>query len=397
MMPLYSRVQLFSGGGSRFGYYLGSYAALCELNLNPELVLAACGGSLAALLVDIAPNPIDLKQLIRSHELHQVITAIRPTYPTTDSLITDNRVSDQKPRYFYQAIKRLYLTNNLKKLDQWHSAETAQDLIDELNHLAMFSIGNGHTDDESLWLDNLISMKSHCSDQAPDIAIIASRLLAGSDNLTEAKLQKPKLQQVLFAPSLLAQHPNLVTAFQCPTHQYATHRIEADIHALYTWNIQQAIRASMADMYYLTPTHIEEVGWCLGGVIDLMPIEMACQLGATVFAETKPVYDKWLASPAIKRVFGFDPNQRLQAVHSFKSKKLVTNHSQPHIYWLPFADNSKVLAGQHTRKKIQLRKGLIDLIHADYDEFVSQMQKQWQYGYDKTMQHMQHNDHPSTV
>lgn len=36
----YERVQLFSGGGSRFGYYLGSYAALVAHDLTPDMLLA---------------------------------------------------------------------------------------------------------------------------------------------------------------------------------------------------------------------------------------------------------------------------------------------------------------------------------------------------------------------
>ena len=47
----YERVQLFSGGGSRFGYYLGSYAALVAHDLTPDMIVGTCGGSLSAYLV----------------------------------------------------------------------------------------------------------------------------------------------------------------------------------------------------------------------------------------------------------------------------------------------------------------------------------------------------------
>lgn len=54
---LYERLQLFSGGGSRFGYYLGSYAALVDNDLTPDIIIGTCGGSLSALLVHLAPDP----------------------------------------------------------------------------------------------------------------------------------------------------------------------------------------------------------------------------------------------------------------------------------------------------------------------------------------------------
>ena len=63
-------------------------------------------------------------------------------------------------------------------------------------------------------------------------------------------------------------------------------------------------------MYYLPPTYIRMLGWCLGEVINLTPIELAAQLADTIFAETKVGYDSLLAAPAIQRVFDFDSNQR---------------------------------------------------------------------------------------
>ena len=91
----YQRVQLFSGGGYRFGYYLGSYAALCEYGLKPDLILATCGGSLASLLVNIAPDPEDLKLLIESKALYNVVKSSQHRQDFTLS------AKQQKPSYFY--------------------------------------------------------------------------------------------------------------------------------------------------------------------------------------------------------------------------------------------------------------------------------------------------------
>ena len=148
----------------------------------------------------------------------------------------------------------------------------------------------------------------------------------------------------------------------------------------------------MADMYYLQPLQIDGLGWCLGGVMDLTPIELASQLGQRIFAETKAPYDKHLATPAIKRIFGFDPNRRLNAVHNFQPTRLQ-HHLQynAQIYWLPFADNGQALAGQHVQKRMNFRAGLIELIHPEYDGFVQQMQAQWQYGYERTRDFLEHS------
>lgn len=385
----YNRVQLFSGGGYRFGYYVGSYAALHEHNLKPELIVATCGGSLAAMLVDIASDPQDLQALIESEALYQVVKASQHRRNFVNS------TTKQKPSYFYQALKRLSLAKSTSRLLNLHKHETYDELLAELNNFAMFEIA-----DEKHWLDKIVSLKNQSKakqDKAPDITIIASRLLALSSNKDTANLvssSTAKLQEVLFLPNKLANgldplKPQSIQ-LQCPTHRYVPSRIEKDIYLVTDWDIKQAVRASMADMYYLQPIYIADIGWGLGGVIDLTPIELAAQFGQTVFAETKAGYDKLLAAPAIKRIFGFDPNQRLSEVLSFMDKALENNKHND-IYWLPFADNGKALAGQHVRKRLNMRQGRIDLLHADYDKFVQQMQAQWQYGYERTLRYLQTN------
>ena len=375
----YNRVQLFSGGGYKFGYYLGSYAALCEHNLKPDLILATCGGSLAALLVDIAPEPMSLKSLLESEALYQVGKASQHRQNF------ENNTAKQKPSFFYQGLKRLGLSKQATKLSKIHQHETYAELLAELTHFAMFEIA-----DETTWLDKLISQKNQSgSASSPEVAIIASRLLADKNKADPEFLSsQAKLQQVLFIPSKLnsaldslAKHQSI--KLQCPTHKFAPNRIAKDIHLVKDWDIKQAVRASMADMYYLQPTFIEGLGWSLGGVIDLTPIELANKFGQTVFAETKNGYDKVLAAPAIKRIFGFDPNQRLNEVLSY-----TDDTKQSAIHWLPFADNGKALAGQHVQKRFNLTGRRIDLIYADYNEFVLQMHAQWRYGYERTLEYL---------
>lgn len=409
----YNSVQLFSGGGTRFGYYLGSYAALCEQGHRPELILATCGGSLAALLVDLAPEPQQLKVLMQSREFYEVIRASQPRRPLNNKAKTLG-LSTQYPDYFYNALKRWRLTRQPHKLSQRQINESNDELLAELQHLAMFELGQ---DDE--WLEALAKLRNNSAvldaqQNTTDIAMIASRLLPAvarpPQEANAVPLMEPnsvQLQEILFAPNKLIHYPKLSAELTCPTHPYAPHRITREVHASYAWDIRQAVRASMADMYYLQPTHINDLGWCLGGVINLTPIELACQLAQTVFAETKSPYDKHLAAPAIQRVFGFDPNQRLNQVHSHThsgvSSRTIDSGSDSHsnrseapataqssgIHWLPFADNGKALAGQHVRKRINLKAGLIDLIHTDYANFVRQMQAQWDYGHARTTAYLE--------
>ena len=388
----YERVQLFSGGGSRFGYYLGSYAALVAHDLTPDIIIGTCGGSLSAYLVLLAPDPKDLQQLMCSGELYRAISAIRHVAPDE----ANRRV---KLRYMTQALKRWHLSRQLSKRQQYQQADNYEQLLVELQQLAMFRIDN-----EEQWLDELSrfastdNVTSQHAFGAPEIAIIASRLYQApdSDVASNTSLDKNlKLQELLFAPPRLspsASNSNF-EKMMAPAYSLADGRIHQSVAILTEWEFVSAIRASMADMYYLPPTHIETLGWCLGGVINLTPIELACQLAETVFAETKAGYDSWLAAPAIQRVFGFDPNQRLAQVHGYQSMEpfYPSNHNRraQQLHWLPFADNGEQLAGQHVQKRFNMKQMTIELMHSDYDGFVQQMQAQWHYGYQRTADYLQ--------
>ncbi|PKH65604.1 hypothetical protein CXF61_05505 [Psychrobacter sp. 4Dc] len=385
----YERVQLFSGGGSRFGYYLGSYAALAAHDLTPDIIVGTCGGSLSAYLVQLAPDPKDLQALMCSRELYRVITAIRHVAP-------DEANKRLKLRYMTHALKRWRLSKQRDNGQGQRQADSYERLLNELQQLAMFRIDN-----EQYWLDELsrfaVSDNGSAADKTtPEIAIIASRLYqASTDGLYN---EKTTLQELLFAPPCLANLPNFASGLAdgqmtSPAHTFANGRIHPSVKVQTQWDFAPVIRASMADMYYLPPTHITELGWCLGGVINLTPIELACQLGDSVFAETKAGYDAWLAAPAIQRVFGFDPNERLAAVHSYQpvsvSALTETINKNRQLHWLPFADNEQQLAGQNVQKRFNLKQMTVELIHSDYDGFVQQMQAQWQYGYQRTVNYIQ--------
>ena len=381
----YERVQLFSGGGSRFGYYLGSYAALVSHDLAPDIIVGTCGGSLSAYLVHLAPDPKDLQALMCSRELYRVITAIRHVAP-------DEANKRLKLRYMTHALKRWRLSKQRDNGQGQRQADSYERLLSEVQQLAMFRIDN-----EQYWLDELSQFATSNNDSgntdkaAPEIAIIASRLYqAPADGLYNEKLA---LQELLFAPPRFERSASGLADGQMtsPAHTFANGRIHPSVKVQTQWDFAPVIPASMADMYYLPPKHIPELGWCLGGVINLTPIELACQLGNSVFAETKAGYDPWLAAPAIQRVFGFDPNRRLAAVHGYqpmrKPSYATSNHHQ--LHWLPFADNEQQLRGQNVQKRFNLKQMTVELIHRDYDGFVQQMQAQWQYGYQRTVDYIQ--------
>lgn len=260
----YERVQLFSGGGARFGYYLGSYAALVAHDLKPDVIVGTCGGSLSAYLVNLAPDPKDLQALMCSRELYRAITAIRHVAPAE----ANKRL---RLRYMTQALTRWRLSRQVSNRQKQQEADNYERLLDELQQLAMFRIDN-----EGQWLDELSHFSpkhSHNSfnTAVPEIAIIASRLYQapnqpGNQTPTadSSVYDEFKLQELLFAPPRLAVSEHFEQMLNSPAHMFADGRIHQSVNVVKQWAFDSAVRASMADMYYLPPTHIETLGWCLG-------------------------------------------------------------------------------------------------------------------------------------
>ncbi|GAF58264.1 hypothetical protein JCM18902_1039 [Psychrobacter sp. JCM 18902] len=247
----YERVQLFSGGGSRFAYYLGSYAALVAHDLKPDIIVGTCGGSLSAYLVNLAPDPKDLQALMCSHELYHVISAIRHVTP-------DEANRRLKIRYMMQALKRWRLSRQVSNHQKQQQADNYERLLDELQHLAMFRIDN-----EGQWLDELSHFSSKHNNSlfnptAPEIAVIASRLYQApnqpSNQMPTADssvYDEFKLQELLFAPPRLTVSEHFEQMLNSPAHMFADGRIHQSVNVVKQWEFNPAVRASMADMYYL--------------------------------------------------------------------------------------------------------------------------------------------------
>ncbi len=75
----YERCMVLAGGGFRFGYYLGMHAALEEAGHAPDLLLATCGGAVAAAVIGRLPDATARKQWLSSPEMYAFCGALQST------------------------------------------------------------------------------------------------------------------------------------------------------------------------------------------------------------------------------------------------------------------------------------------------------------------------------
>lgn len=373
----YQYAALFSGGGSRFGYYCGMYAALVEFNQKPDLIIATCGGAIAAGLVELAPEPENLFTLLTSQPCYDMMSRFQANTPRSCG------------QYVCAALKRLAKA----KLSSTHNREVSQRDLNELTELALFYIQD---ENSSPWFDKtglrdvLAATHQVTHAQQPDIIMLASRLVPSQvkpkTSQTRAKYQ---FEQVGFAPEHLLNYLTDLS-YICPVHAQAPKRIHADL-AWLSWqdhHLKDAVRASMTDMFYFAPHHIGDEPYpYLGGVIDLTPVELAGRISTQVFAETKAPYNKVIAEPAIRHVFGFSANARLNHVHDFMQQ----THADCQIHCLPFACNETVLADAAIKRKLNWLSGKAEITMPSYTDFQQMMKAQWDYGYRTTYVYLSKN------
>lgn len=329
----YQRCMVMAGGGFRFGYYLGIYAALCETGRAPDVLLASCGGAIAAGTIQAFPSNAERKAWLSSPAMYQFWLKLKSNEQASIS------------RALLAAVKRRFF---VKK------AATIPDLF----HDYLFEVP------ELLPWPEMPEVNSDL-----DVAIIAGKLLY---NETEVGL--PRGDRKLFAETLFCSERSaaLLQGMSSPLSVDGDNAIAAPLLTDTAMPMAQAIRASVSDMYYFR-CHSYQGQNYIGGVIDLFPIEVAKQLAEQVVMELKGPYDNFFSLPALRTVLGIDGNQRLRHVLQ-----------QSADLWVDTSDMTQALVENQIYKKILWRKNKIKLMMPpSYQDYLAMIDAQWQYGYQR--------------
>lgn len=329
----YQRCLVMAGGGFRFGYYLGIYAALGEVNKLPDLLLASCGGAIAASTIQAFSSDVERKEWISSPEMYQFFLQLKSSQKATIA------------RTFMNVFKRRFSDGK---------AETIPDLYNDY----LFEIP-----DKLPWP----SMPA-CAIE-PDVAIIAGKLLYTEEEVGQLRVQRKLFAETVFCAqrtaSLLAGARSVLS-----TEGSGGNAIDSRVLSDVNMPMAQAVRASISDMFYFR-CHSYQGGDYVGGVIDLFPIEMARHLADEIIMELKGPYDKLFSIPALRFVLGVDGSQRLTHVLQ-----------QQADMWVDTSDMGEVLKENQIYKKIMWQKNRIELVMPDsYENYVKMIDAQWQFGY----------------
>ncbi|MCU6435196.1 patatin-like phospholipase family protein [Undibacterium sp. Jales W-56] len=336
--PKYQRCMVMAGGGFRFSYYLGIYAALSEAGKQPDVLLASCGGAIAAAIIQGLPDDAQRKAWVSSPAMYAYWRGMKSGLNASVSGALGAALH-----------RRLFATGASR--------------IPDLHRDYLFEIPAG------------LPLPDTKDDyDKPAVAIIAGKLLYAESDIGTRRGNRPLFCEMVFCDertaAMLHGMASPVSATHLPNSAVASH-IATDI----TMPIAEAARASVSDMFYF-PCHRYQDADYVGGVIDLFPIEIAHRIAEQVVMEVKSYYDASFSLPALRAVLGFDGNLRLSKVMQ-----------QDAAAWVDTADMEKILPRTQIEKKILLLKNRIELVTSkSYDEYRQVIEAQWQYGYQRGTQ-----------
>ena len=189
----------------------------------------------------------------------------------------------------------------------------------------------------------------------PDVVLLGARLLAASNDIGQARSGRALMEAVAIGPSracaLLANAASAVGSGAHTGSAVAPKLATADASAI---SLSDAVRISVTDMVYLPTAEAAGARW-LGGVVDLMPVELAAQLADDVWIDLNDAVPRWTMAPAWRAVLGFNAKRRQQEIDQTPVALRFDNRALARDVPRSVLTRELVFSRGQTRLQLQLR------------------------------------------
>ncbi|NML72015.1 patatin-like phospholipase family protein [Chryseobacterium sp. RP-3-3] len=340
MKEKFKRAVLFSGGGTRLMIYLGMFAALEELDMKPDILIASCGGAFAANVINAFPDNNSRKKYLKSEEYFRFVSGTVLTMHkklTQIGLFSFKKILDKRSAPFIEDVFGRYLVEMPQDLSEVFPSLKNIQFSKEIPTVIigseiLFDPKEAGQERNGRKLYRKIIL----TDQKTAEKIDPEKIIIGTENFTNSAVEKLPV-------------------------------IKTDIPLL------ESTRISVSDMFYVKPVYLQGK-YFAGGAIDLIPAELAHHLADEIIIEKKQAYSS-VEEAFVRAVLGFSGNERLLEI-----EKLSVD------FQIDTTDIKQDLEGHYLKKGINWGKFEIDFsFPKTYEQFAKDMEMQWQYGYDQTM------------
>lgn len=330
---------VLSGGGTRSAIYLGMFAALEELGMSPDVIIATCGGAFAATIINSFPDHKSRRQYLKSKEYFEFVLNTRLTKEkklNKIGLLTLQKILDKRNAPVIEDIFNKYLV------------EMNQDLSRDFP-----------------------SLQSQFSEEIPTI-IIGSEVLFDPLEVGNKRNGRKLFQKIILTDPKTARRIDL-DKILINSNNFKNSAIEETPKVKTDFSMLEGTRISVSDMFYVKP-FLSDGRYYAGGAIDLIPIELAKHLADKIIIEKKQTYNL-VEESLVRSVLGYSGNNRLQEIADLKPD-----------FEIETSNIKQILNGHYIKKSVDWRKLEIALsLPKTQAEFANNMELQWQYGFDQTM------------
>ncbi len=326
-----SKVMIFSGGGFHSALFLGMLAGAEEAGFQPDYIIGSCGGAVAAAIAKTYKTSSDRYHFLMSQDFFDFFHNIQ---------FENDSLNGSAYNLFKMIGRRFNLIPMEPDLFKW--------TIFNMPLAASFSGFNIPFDRDS-----------------PKIIIVASKIDIDIHTKRVASTSK-HIQEVFFTDSETA---NDIAGFLSPIPALYPHSpIIKKTDIITSRTLTEAVRASIADPYYMKPLDLGGQ-YYFTGAIDLYPLELAKRLGHEVAAIYPPWFDTVEIS-SFMSVYKYNINNRI-----------VNVTSQYSTYWIDDSDVDELykVAGFNPKPDFSswtLRYGIPNEI----GEFRRKIATQWEFG-----------------
>ncbi len=290
----FHRVVVFSGGGFEFAQFLGAMEALEESDKKPDLIIASCGGSIAAAIIANFDDPNLRRQFLFSYKFKDFVRS---------SQANKNILSVSAGYAWLNRRKKEANLNLIPSIFSDYLIEAPVNLpLPEMNI-------------------------SFSSSQIPMI-IIGGKVLFTAAQVGQQKKEK-LFREIYFTSPQIASY---LKDFKSPVGQnFVSSSIALDTEVKTDIGVMLAARAAATNPMVFPPVQISH-DYYVGGSINLYPLELARELGEEVIMSFGEDFSEHSGVPVIKAAFQFDANERLRS---------ITNQSAN--WWTDASDRSSAI------------------------------------------------------
>ncbi|WP_229255493.1 patatin-like phospholipase family protein [Duganella phyllosphaerae] len=337
----YQRCMIMGGGGFRFGIYIGMYAALREAGKAPDVIVASCGGAIAAAIIHNLPEPQAQREWLSSRAMYDFWCGLKST-------------------------RHAALLATLARAARRTLSSARAPVIPDLFGDFLFDI------------PSQLPFPAATGTPEVDVAIIGGKLLFDANEVGRPRGQRKLFAETVFCGERAAAALRGMTS-PLADPRWGEHAVAPELLIDSGVPITEAARISIADMIYFRCRQYQGAEY-IGGVLDLFPVEIARQLGTEVVMEFKEAFDQVFSIPAWRSVLGLNGNARLRYANTYLADLRIDS-----------SDISKALARQQLQQKLHWSRNRIELaMPPTYDIFVQHARDQWQYGYDRAKEALAH-------